>query len=122
MVRIVVAEPAVAIVRLETLKVRVGPVGLTAAVRATVPAKLLTLVIVMVDEAEEPALMLRLLGLAVIAKSGAELLENVAVCTLSGSGVGVPLAIVTQGFATLVLPEQPVWNPRGMPEVEAVTL
>ena len=121
-VTVAVAEPLAGTVRLETFKVTVGPVGLTATLRVTEPVKLLTLVIVTVDVAEEPALMLRLLGLTVVAKSGAELFENVAFWTLSGSGVGVPLAIVTHVFGDTLVFEHPVWNPRGMPEVVAVTL
>ena len=67
--------------------------------------------------------MLRFAGFAVIEKSGAvpELLKT-AVCTVSGSGVGVPLAIVTHVFETLVVPGQPVWNPSGVPDVVPVML
>jgi hypothetical protein len=48
-------------------------------VKLTTPEKLLTLVTVMADVAEEPGLMLIALGLAVRTKSGVMLVVNVAV-------------------------------------------
>jgi hypothetical protein len=81
------------------------------------PAKLAR---VMVEVPEEPRAMARVTGFAVIEKS--PVLLKTAVCTVSGSGVGVPLAIVTHVLETLVGGVQPVWKPRGVPVVEPVTL
>lgn len=56
-----------------------SPAGDTTVVKLTTPEKLLTLVTVMADVAEEPGLMLIALGLAVRTKSGVMLVVNVAV-------------------------------------------
>ena len=78
---------------------------------------------VIVDVPEELRWMLRLTGFAVIEKSGGvPVLLKTAVCTVSGSGVGVPLAMVTHVLGTLVGAGQPVWKPRGIPEVVPVML
>jgi len=73
-----------------------------------VPEKLLTLVMLRVEAAEEPAWMVMLLGLPVIAKSGAVLVLNVAVCTVSGRAAMPPLTIVTQTFGETLVLLQPV--------------
>jgi hypothetical protein len=86
------------------------------------PEKPLTLVMLRVEVAEEPAWMLMLLGLAVIEKSGAVLVAKVAVCTVSGRGVGPPLTIVTHTFGETLVLLQPVWNANGVPDVGLVTL
>jgi len=53
--------------------------GETVAVKLTVPEKLLTLVMLSVDAAEEPAVIVILLGFTNITKSGVVLVENIAV-------------------------------------------
>src|SRR5437879_3203998 len=55
---------------LDGSRLRLGPAGVTVACKLTVPVKLLTLVTVTVDVPEEPAVMVRLLGLALRSKSG----------------------------------------------------
>lgn len=63
--------------------------------------------------------------MAEIPKSGAWLVEKVAVCTFSGTGVGVPFTIVTQrgGWLVGAVGEpQPVWKPSAVPELAAATL
>lgn len=58
-------------------------------------------------------------------KSGPAPVENTAVCTFSGTGVGIPFAIVTQkgGWLVGAVGEpQPVWKPSVVPELVAVTL
>lgn len=55
------------------------PVGDTVAVRLIVPEKPLMLDMMSVDEADEPAVIVRLLGIAAITKSGVVLVEKVAV-------------------------------------------
>lgn len=99
-----------------TLGVRLGD-------RVTVPENPPKLVSVIVEVPEELRLTLRLVGLAVIEKSGvAPELLKIAVCTVSGSGVGDPFTMVTHVFETLVGGVQPVWKPRGIPEVVPVML
>lgn len=119
----VITDPPADTVTVDVLRVAEGPVGLMVAAKLTVPVKLLILVIVSVDVAEEPGLMLKLLGLEVKTKSGVELVESVAVCTASGTEFGEPFAMSTHVVvpATL-LEEQPVWNPIEVPLVVAVTL
>ena len=89
--------------------------------RLTVPLNLPRLLRVIVEVIWELREMVRLVGLAVIVKSA---VLKTAVCTFSGTGVGVPFAIVThvEVVPTLVGVGQPVWNPRGVPEVAEVTL
>ncbi len=99
-----------------------GPDGDIAAARFTVPVKPLTLVMLIVDTAEEPAVIVMLVGLAASAKSGAVLVLKVAVCTVSGTGDAVPFVIVTHVFGETLVLLQPVWNPRGIPLVVPVTL
>ncbi len=68
----------------------------------TVPLKLFTLETVTVETAQFPSTIERLEGTAERVKSGAPaFVLKFAVTTLSGSGVPVPLAIVTQ----VVVPE-----------------
>ena len=55
------------------------PAGDTVAVRLTIPEKPLTLDMMRVDEADEPAVIVRLLGTAAMTKSGVVLVEKVAV-------------------------------------------
>jgi hypothetical protein len=117
--------PAVRTTLLE-LKLAVRPwrtLGVTLDDRVTVPENPPKLARVIIEVPEELRGRLRLVGFAVIEKSGAvpELLK-MAVCTVSGSGVGVPFGMVTQVFETLVGGVQPVWNPRGVPEVVPVML
>jgi hypothetical protein len=119
---VAVTNPPAGTVTVAGLMLTVGPAGLMAVAKLTVPPKLFTLVIVMVDVAEEPALMLRLLGLTLMAKSGVAPVENVAVRTVSGTEVGVPFAMVTHVFGDTLEFVQPVWNPKGIPDVVAVTL
>lgn len=120
-------EPVPPAVRTTLLELRLatGPwrtLGVRLDDRVTVPENPPKLVSVTVEVPEELRWMLRLVGFAVIEKSGVvpELLK-IAVCTVSGSGVGVPLAIVTQVLETLVL-EHPTWKPRGVLEVDPVML
>lgn len=67
------------------LRLSVGPVGELEAARVTVPAKLLRLLRVMVDDAWALARTLILVGLAEIEKSG-------LVCALRKAVIGVALA------------------------------
>jgi len=73
-----------------------------------VPEKPLTLAMLRVEVAEEPAWMLILLGLAVIEKSGAVLVAKVAVCMVSGTASRLPLVIVTHTFGETLVLMQPV--------------
>lgn len=59
--------------------VHVRPAGDTAVVRLTVPVKPLTGAMVIVDVPEDPAMIVILVGLAVIVKSGAAVTVNVTV-------------------------------------------
>jgi hypothetical protein len=97
--------------------------GITLDDRLTVPENPPKLARVIVEVPEEMRGTLRLVGFAIIEKSGAapELLK-MAVCTVSGLGVGVPFVMVTHVFETLVGAGQPVWKPRGIPEVVPVIL
>jgi hypothetical protein len=121
-VRVAVIVCPEASVTLVGLSASPGPDGDTVAAKFTVPEKLLTLVTLRVDVAEEPAVIVMLLGFAVIVKSGAVLVLKVAVCTVSGTGVAVPFVIVTHVFGETLVLLQPVWNPRGIPVVVPVTL
>lgn len=69
-VRVEDAVPPEERVTLAGLRESVGPAGETVVARETVPVKLLTLVSVTVDVAEEPAVAVTEVGLIVIAKSG----------------------------------------------------
>lgn len=89
--------------------------------RLMVPANA-TLVRVIVDVDVELRVIVRLDGLAAIVKSPIVPVVNVAVWTVSGTGVGVPLTIVTQTLGLTLEFEHPVWNCRGIPPVAAVTL
>jgi hypothetical protein len=80
----------------------------TVAANRTVPEKPLTLVTLNVEVAVCPGLILRLLAATVITKSGVVLVENVAVWTVSGTGVGVPFVTVTQTPPVTLVPAQPV--------------
>ncbi len=70
-----------------------------------------------VDAADEPSTIVRLLGFAEIRKFGAALVETKAVSIVSGTGVGVPLARVTQTLGPTLVLEQPAWKPRLVPIV-----
>lgn len=94
--------------------------GATLVDRVIVPENPPKLARVTVEELEELRGMVRVTGFAVIEKSPA--LLKTAVCTVSGSGVGVPLAMVTQIPPETLVLEQPVWKPRGIPEVRPVML
>jgi len=91
--------------------------------RVTVPENPPKLARVIVEIPEELREMPRLVGFAVIEKSGAapELLK-MAVCTVSGSGFSDPFVIVTHVLGGTLVFEQPVWNPREVPEVVPVIL
>ena len=121
-VRVAVIVCPDASVTLAGLSESPGPDGDIVADKFTVPEKLLTLVMLRVDVAEEPAVIVKLVGFAVSAKSGAVLVLKVAVCTVSGTEVAVPLTIVTHVFGETLVLLQPVWNPRGIPFVVPVTL
>lgn len=60
------------------------------------PAKLLTLVSVIREVADDPWVRLMLFGLVLITKSGVVVVLKVAVCTVSETGIFPPLAISTQ--------------------------
>ena len=68
-VRIDVPVPPADRVTLLVLRLVVGPDGFMAETRLTVPVKPLRLVIVMVDVADDPAWIVRLVGFAVTVKS-----------------------------------------------------
>lgn len=121
-VRVAVIVCPEASVTLVGLSESPGPDGDIVAAKFTVPAKLLTLVMLTVQVADPPAVIVKLVGFAVSAKSGAVLVLKVAVCTVSGTGVAVPLAIVTHVLGGTLVLLQPVWNPRGIPLVVPVTL
>ncbi len=112
-------------VTLGPLSEMAGPEGEIEAPRLMVPEKPAMLVTVSVDVAEEPAVIVILIGFADITKSGVVLVENTADSTDSGTAWVVPLAIVTQTGGSLVgaLEEpQPVWKPRLVLELVPVTL
>ena len=115
MVRMSATGPVV-IVTVGVASVAVGPfltMGLILVERLTVPVNPLIGVIVMVEVALFPRLMVRLVGEAVSEKSGGARLLKVAAWTVSGTGETVPFANWTQRVvaATLLL-GQPVWKPR----------
>jgi hypothetical protein len=62
------------------------------------------------------------LVLTAITKSGVVLVENVAIWTVSGTGVGVPFVTVTHAPPVTLVLVQPVWKPRAIPELGPVTL
>jgi hypothetical protein len=67
--------------------------------------------------------MLRLVGLAVMTKSGVVFVEKMAVWTVSCTELVEPFATVTQVVVPeTLLMEQPIWYPRGMPDVVPVML
>lgn len=92
--------------------------------RVTVPENPPKLVRVIVDVPEELRGMLKVVGFAVIEKSGVvPALLKTAVWTVSGTGFRPPFAISAQIVVPeTLLEEQPVWKPRGIPEVVAVML
>ena len=123
MVRTAVGEPPEVMETLVMLRVAVGPVGETEVVMMMVPLKPLMLPKVTVDVTHEPGEVVRLVGLALMEKSGeGALLLKVAVWTVSGTGIGVPFATVTHIPPLTLVLMQPVWNPRVIPEVAPVTL
>lgn len=109
------------------LRLAVGPcrtLGVRLDDRVTVPENPARLVRVIVEVPEEPRWMLRPVGFAVIEKSGeVPALLKTAVWTVSGTGFRPPFAMSTQIVVPeTLLGEQPVWKPRGIPEVVAVML
>ena len=95
----------------------------TVVFRLTVPEKPLVLVMLTMEVPEEPPVMVIALGFAVMTKSGAPLLEKVAVCTVSETGLVEPLATATHRVVPETLVEvQPVKYPTGIPDVVPVTL
>ena len=112
-------------VTLEVLRVTGRLGGDTAVVRLTMPAKLLMLVMLRANVAEDPAVIVRLLGFADRTKLGVVTVENMADLTASGTALGEPLATVTQTGGSLVGAvgePQPVWKPRVVPDVVLVML
>jgi len=110
MVRAMVAMPPGERVAVALLSVAVSPADETVVVSVMVPLKPLMLANVTADDAShEPRAIVRLARLTVIVKSGAgPLLLKTAAGAVSVSGVGVPLAIVTQTFGETLVFEQPV--------------
>jgi hypothetical protein len=104
----------------------VGPlptIGETVDDSVTVPLNPFMPRIVMVKLADEPRFTVWLVGVAVIVKLGvAPLVLKIAVCTLSGTGFGVPFAILTHKGGLLVCVPHPVWKPRLVPELVPVIL
>src|ERR1700756_139992 len=95
--------------------------GVTLSERVTVPENPPKLAMVMVEVPEEPRGRVRLTGFALIEKS--PVVVKIAVCTVSGTGFRPPFAISTQMVVPeTLLGEQPVWKPRGMPEVRPAML
>jgi hypothetical protein len=88
----------------------------------TVPTKPPRLDRLTLDVPCVPRGIVKAVGLAEIEKSATAPVVNVAPCAVSGSGVGVPLARVMHVPGTLVGAGQPVWYPKGVPPVDAVTL
>lgn len=86
-VRVEDAVPLGGMDKLEALKVRAGPGGVTTAPRVTVPEKLFRLVAAIVDEPEAPVAIVRVGGLAVSTKS------VVPLCTASPTETQFPLAL-----------------------------
>jgi hypothetical protein len=108
---------------LVAFNVQVSPVSETDEVRVMVPVKPLTGATVMVEVPTAPAVTVIVVGLATMLKFGCEaLLLNLAVWTVSGTDTVVPFAKLTQTPPATLVWEQPVWKPRLMPEVVAVTL
>jgi hypothetical protein len=85
--------------------------------RATVPVNPPILVRVMVDVPVDPRLMVRLVGLAAIAKLGLG-----AFGIVSGTGQHVPFAMSMQTPPPTLVLEQPVWKSITDPEVVVMTL
>ncbi len=97
--------------------------GVMVADSVTVPLKPFNPCIAIVKVADEPRFMVWLVGVAVIVKSGAEAaLLKTAVCVSSGTGDGVPFAMLTHKGGWLVCEPHPVWKPRLVPELLPVTL
>lgn len=112
-------DPSVRLVELRDVP---GPGWTVVASRVTVPANPLILATLIKDVADDPATIVMLLGFAFVAKSGAVLVLNVAVWTVAGTGVAVPLARLTHMFGVTLVLEQPDWNPTGIPDVVVVML
>jgi len=105
------------------LRVAVGPAGETDVISVMVPLKPLRLANVTVEVPHEPGGIVRLVGPALMEKSGkGALLLNVAAWTVSGTGIVDPFATVTHTPPLTLVLLQPVWNPRAIPEVVPVTL
>ncbi len=122
-VRAVVAELPELMETNPLLRVAVSPNGETNVLKARVPLKPLRLAKVMVDVAHEPGDVVRLVGLALMEKSGeGALLLKVAAWTISGTGIGVPFATVTHTPPLTLVLVQPIWNPRVIPGVVPVIL
>jgi hypothetical protein len=123
-VKVEVADPPDASVTLVTLRLALSPVDETDAVRETVPEKPLTLLTVMIVEISHPPRgTVTLEWFDEMVKSGVGLpLLKVAVCTLSGTGFGVPFAMLMHKGGLLVCVPHPVWKPRLVPELVPVIL
>lgn len=112
-------------VTVDGFRVIAGPGGETVVVRLTMPEKLLMLVMLRPNVAEDPAVIVTPLGFADSTKPGTVLVENIALWVVSGTALIEPLAIVMQTGGSLVgaVDEpQPVWKPRLVPDVELVML
>lgn len=99
-----------------------SPAAETVAVRDTVPEKPFVLVtVIMVEPSHAPRATVTLATFEEIVKSPPALLKT-AVCVLSGTGVGVPLAMLTHNGGLLVCVPQPVWKAKLVPELVPVML
>ena len=100
-----------------------NPTGTTFRISVTVPLKPLRLDSVTIEVAEPTHPRVSVDGLAEMEKSGCNTpLLKVAVWTVSGTGIGVPLATVTHAPPLTLVLVQPVWKPRLVPEVVPVML
>jgi hypothetical protein len=88
----------------------VRPAGDTVEVRLTVPVKPFSAVTEMIEVPELPAVIDTVVGLAESVNMGIVVVVKVAVWTVSGTGLGVPFATVTQIVVPdTLLSEHPVW-------------
>ena len=96
--------------------------GEIVAVPETAPENPFWLAMVIVTVPTLPFVIVIVEGLTERLKSGEDVvLLKTAVCMVSGSGFSDPFVMVTHVLETLV-PVQPVWKPRGVPDVVPVML
>ena len=116
-----VADAPGARVTVDVLRVAVSPVGVDV-VKDTVPEKPLTLAtVITVELSHPPRTIVTLAKLEEMVKSPPALLKT-AVCVLSGTGPGVPFAMLTHRGGLLVCVPHPVWKDTLVPELVPVTL